>query len=238
MPTGPKFDPFKPEQPQIPGVPTRTPSAAAAQPPADQRAKRQSSSVPLQHPSNWPAWFRIGLAAVVVIAIVAVAWRARVSSAKPTQPPPVPVAAAPVPVKPVPSLPVGPGEIGTDRDLEHAWSSKRFLFRDPQTSAIIPALAVRLPGGALWGISMVEPYGTCQLAYIRNLNTLRSQYGLRATHPMVVDSCAGTVYDLSRYASGPNGLVRGQVVRGRAARPPIAIEVTQRGQSIVAVRME
>lgn len=243
MPTGPKFDPFKPQQPQIPGVPAKTQRAqtSSSRPTPDASSttpSRQTASVPAA--GSWPNWLRIGVATAVVIVILGVAWWVRVSSAKsPEQSASVAVRDVKAPsIKPVKSLPKGPGEIATGHELAQAWSSQRFLFQNAATSEVFPALAVRLPGGALWGISLREPFGRCELEYVTDLHTLRSQYGLRTTHPMVANPCSGTVYDLTQYANGPNGLVRGQVVRGTASRPPLAIEIDQRGDSIVAVRME
>lgn len=196
MPTGPKFDPFKPQQPQIPGVPANAQAAqnsssrlVADQHPSGAPPQRTAS---LPAPSGWPNWLRIGAAAAVVIVILGVAWWVRVSSAKsPEQPSSVAVRdVKPASVEPVESLPKGPGEIATEHDLEQAWSSQQFLFQNAATSEVFPALAVRLPGGALWGISLREPFGRCELEYVTDLHTLRSQYGLRTTHPMVADPCS------------------------------------------------
>ena len=243
MPTGPKIDPFKPQQPRIPGVPAKTqPSETSGDrvqgnAPGSERLPRSAAA---PQAAGWPNSLRIGLAAAVVIGIIGVAWWVRVSSAKVSERPgDVPVRTVESSgMKPVKRLPIGPGTIATGRDLQAAWSAQRFMFRNAVTSEMVPALAVRLPGGALWGISLREPYGRCELEYETNLGTLRSRYGLQATHPMVTNPCSGTVFDLSRYSSGPNGLVRGLAVRGTAQRPPIAIEIEQRGDSIVAVRME
>ncbi len=243
MPTGSKFDPFKPQQPQIPGVPAKAQpvQGPAAAPAADASTKASSQSrTPESRVPSGPNWLRIGAAGAVVILIIGIGWWVRVSSAKRPDGPAI-VATRDVETAPATSakrLPVGPGEIATTSELERPWSSQRFLFKNPLTSQTVPAIAVRLPGGGLWGIALSEPYGSCELEYVTNLETLRSQYGLSAKHPMVADPCSGTVYDLSQYASGPNGLVRGQVVRGAAIRPPLAIEIEQRGDSIVAVRME
>lgn len=243
MPIGSKIDPFKPQQPQIPGVPakaqpTQTSSGRAEADPASGTAPQQTASISLA--GSWPNWLRIGSAAAGVVVILGVAWWVRVSSAKPAdQLANVPThGAESVQVKSSKSLPMGPGEIATGSELQQEWSSQRFLFQNPVTGEMFPALAVRLPGGALWGISLRETFGRCELEYVTNLDKLRSKYGLRATHPMVADPCTGTVYDLAQYANGPNGLVRGQVVRGRADRPPIAVEIEQHGESVVAIRME
>ncbi len=241
MPTEAKVDPFKPKQPEIPGVPA---NAGEKKPTVSRPAGAEPSSVPssaisLWPPSVWPVGLRIGVAAAAVVIILALAWRARVSSARPAEPeasaPVAPVAV--LPAQPAQALPIGPGEIATASELAKPWSSKRFLFRDP-SSELVPALAVRLPGGALWGISLREPYGNCKLDYLTNLGTLHLQYDFNAKHPMVVNPCSGSVYDLGQYTGGPNGLVRGQVVRGTAIRAPFAVEIVQHGKSIVAVRME
>jgi len=146
--------------------------------------------------------------------------------------------AAPEGDKRAEKLRVAPGEIATAAELSKPWSSKRFIFHDRLTSENLDAIAVRLPGGALWGISLREPYGTCQLQYVTDLAVLQSQYGFAADHPMVVNPCSGAIYDLARYGGGPNGLVRGEVVHGVAVRPPIGIDVVARGEKIVATRIE
>ena len=240
MPIDNKLDPFKPQQPQIPGVPAKAQAAASA---AHAQAISETPRARggwLWPPSLWPMWFRIGLGVGAAIVVAAIVWRARVSSATSAEAP-AQVEATHVEAKPAgraQPLPVGPGEIARARELGAAWSSKQFLFRNPLTSEIVPALAVRLPGGALWGISMREPFGNCQLEYVKNLSVLLTQYNFHAQHPMVVNPCSASVYDLAQYTGGPNGLVRGRVVQGTAIRAPFAIEVVQRGKSIFAVRME
>jgi hypothetical protein len=238
MPTETKVNPFKPPQPQIPGVP------------GEEAAKKDSAAgppnvapvaPPVQPGSRQipPLW--VGLATGFVVVVIAAAWWTHKSSGKRTDAPaPVPETATVTTelTKPRETLPMGPGPIATAGELAKPWSSKRFNFRNPGGLEQMPALAVRLPGGAFWGISLREPFGTCQLEYVTDLDTLRSQYNLRTEHPMVVNACSRTVYDLARYAGGPNGLVRGEIVRGRGARPPIAIEIEARGNQIVAVRLE
>jgi hypothetical protein len=238
MPNGTKVEPFKPKQPQIPGVPADSgvkkaaPPKPSDSPPSTPPPQASSRQIP-------PSW--VGLAAGFVVTVVGIAWWAHSSSVKPAaasaaveEPP----AVAPEPANPEENLPVGPGPIATTGELAKPWSAKRFVFRNPLNSEQTNALAVRLPGGALWGISLREPYGTCELEYVTDLEKLRSEYDFRAQHPMVVNPCNRTVYDLARYGGGPNGLVRGEIVRGVAVRPPIAIEVEARGNHIVAVRME
>ncbi|HUJ31457.1 MAG TPA: hypothetical protein VLY23_09265 [Candidatus Acidoferrum sp.] len=233
MPDEKKVDPFKPQAPQIPGVPAAKPPRQA--PSAEEPAPASVAS----ERSGFPLGLMIAGVAVVAFA-VAVVWWVHGSSAKEPAPAPAetPVVASAPPAKPAPALPIGPGNIATADELSKAWSAKRFVFVNQTTFERIPALAVRLPGGTLWGISLREPYGTCELEWVTDVERLRSVYHVRAEHPMVADPCSKSVYDLGRYGNGPNGLVRGAIVRGRAMRPPIAIEVAEHGNHIVAVQME
>lgn len=242
MPTGTKVDPFRPQQPQIPGVPAKKQEGPAAPLPRANNtlAAGRSAAPALWPPSFWPVWLRLGLVALVVLAVVWIGWRVRSSSRRLAEPPATAPASAERPLHYVPpkALPLGPGEIGNASELAKPWSSKRFRFRNKTTGEVVPALAVRLPDGSLWGISLREPYGNCELDYVTDLSALLSQYSFQAVHAMVVNPCSGSVYDLAQYTGGPNGLVRGRVVRGTAVRAPLAIEVVQRGKRIVAVRME
>ena len=100
-------------------------------------------------------------------------------------------------------------------------------------------MIVHLPDGSYWAFSLREPFGTCELDYVTDLEKLRSDYNVRASHPMVVNSCNRTIYDLLRYGgSSDGGLVRGDGVEGAGIRPPIAIEVRVEGKHLIAVRME
>lgn len=99
-------------------------------------------------------------------------------------------------------------------------------------------MVVRLPHGEFWGFSLREPFGKCELEYVTNLEMLRRNYGFSADHPMLVSPCDQTVYDLLRYGGSSDGLVRGDIVQGTGIRPPMAIEIRQHGNEVVAVRME
>jgi len=133
---------------------------------------------------------------------------------------------------------MGPGGVATAAELAKPWSAKRFYFRDPVTSKVVPAMVVHLPGGTFWGFSLREPYGSCELEYVTDLNKLRTDYNFTASYPMLGDPCNKTVFDLTRYGSGPSGLVRGEIEQGSGWRPPMAIEVRTEGNEIIAVRME
>lgn len=232
-----KVDPFKPQQPIIPGV---SPSDAKAKPEAP--ASSQDPSAPQQGtplPINL-----IALAVGALIILVAVVFWTRSSNPKPAQASADSTAAAPsVPaasIKIAPSLPTGPGPIATTEELAKPWSAKRFLFRNSITGQLQPALVVRLPRGEYWGFSLVEPFGSCELEFVTDLDQLKTDYGFRADHPMVGDPCNHTVYDLLRYGGGASSddLVRGVIVQGSGIRPPMAIEIRATGKEILAVREE
>jgi hypothetical protein len=135
-------------------------------------------------------------------------------------------------------LPVAPGVVAGKGQLAKAWSSQQFLFRDVLTGRTSPAMVVRLPGGALWGFSLRAPYGSCDLEYITDLRKLQSEYDFPAGYPMVADPCSKSLFDLTRYGNAPSGLVRGEVVKGSAFRPPLAIEVGTKNDQIIAIRGE
>ncbi len=139
----------------------------------------------------------------------------------------------------------GPVEVATLEELSKPWSSKKFLFRQRLTNEIVPALVVRLPGGAAnrsasyWAFSLQEPFGRCELEYLTDLSTLAHKYGYQARHPMVANPCSSTVYDPLRLGTLPGGAwTRGEAVQGAAFRPPMAIEVRVEGNHLIASQIE
>jgi hypothetical protein len=246
MPVDKKVDFFKPQAPTIPGVPVASEKTekAALEPPGQMRA---SSAVKAPAARETRAKL-IGVGAG--IGIVLLAGVALLSSSH--NPPakanlgPSPEAAAPAApaaapkAEPVEELMIGPGPVATTAELAKPWSEKEFLFRGPFSAEPVPAMVVRLPGGDLWGFSLREPFGECELQYVTDLKTLETDYGFRANHPMVVNPCTHAVYDLMRYGGGApdGGLVRGDIVQGAGVRPPMAIEMRTSGKDIVAVRSE
>jgi hypothetical protein len=233
-----KVDPFKPQQPTIPGV-----LPSDEKPKTEPPASPESPGAPQQKAP--PPIKLIAIAAVAAVIILAglVHW-SRSSNAKPTQASAdstsaasAPPAAAP---KSAPSLPVGPGVIATIDELDKPWSAERFLYRSLIKGETEPAMVVRLPRGEYWGFSLVEPFGNCELEFITDLDKLKTQYGFRADHPMVGDPCNHTVYDLLRYGGGASNddLVRGLIVQGNGIRPPMAIEIRTKGKDVIAEREE
>lgn len=182
--------------------------------------------------------------AVVVIAILAVAsslWKSRPSAADQNVAPPAAAELAVVAQPAVPSHanePIAPGVIATTEELSQPWASKEFVFHDELSSQFVPAMVVRLPRGGYWAFSLVEPYGTCHLTFVTDLQKLATDYDYRADHPLVVDPCNKTLFDLLRYGGPMDAEVRGDIVRGASVRPPIAIEVEEHGNSILAVKIE
>ena len=235
---GKKADPFKPQQPVIPGVSPSKPAPAPEAPVARQPSggdRSPASALPVKR-------IALGvLAAIVVVAIVL--WNH--SSPSTSQQPGAEMANSANPPaaggsRVSQSVPVAPGPIARVDELTNAWSSKRFEFHDPLTSESVPALLVRLPRGEYWAFSLREPYGTCELEYLTDTRKLQSEYGFPAEHPMVANPCKHTVYDLMRYGAGATngGLVRGEIVHGPGIRPPTAIEIRTSGREIVAERLE
>ncbi|HXX45833.1 MAG TPA: hypothetical protein VEJ38_13985 [Candidatus Acidoferrales bacterium] len=236
MPDDKKLDPFKPEQPSIPGLKPTASKAALAQPPSQQAAPRRESS------SKALVWI---VAAIVVVFIMGGAIYFWLHGTSPKASEPIAQSAADAATtssdsaKPAEKLATGPGPVASVDALAKPWAGKRFLFRDPLTSEAVPAMVVHLPDGNYWAFSLREPFGTCELEYVTDLDKLRTDYSYLADHPMVGNPCNHSVYDLLRYGSSSNGgLVRGEVVQGAGIRPPMAIEVRIDGKEIVAVRME
>jgi hypothetical protein len=222
-------NPFKAEQPLIPGVPASGGKKASPAGLAD-RLKL------LQLP---PTWVTVSLAAVLFVGAIVVWWMHAPTKASRAELPPAP-AASPTPAPPGgPSLPVGPGQIATIEELSKPWAAKKFDFRNQETGERVPAMVVRLPGGGYWGFSLREPFGPCELILLTDLKTLQEQYDIPAAgHPMVIDPCNRSVFDLTKYGAAASGLVRGEVIAGPGIRPPMAIEIRVKGDKVIAVRSE
>ena len=136
-------------------------------------------------------------------------------------------------------VPDGPVQAATAEELAKSWSAKQFTFVKPFTHEKVNAMVIRLPSGHLWAFALPEPYGHCELEFVTDVDQLAKQYGYRASHPMVASPCSGTIYDPTKVgAIGDNVFVRGEIVRGSGLRPPISIDVVEKGGSIIADRIE
>lgn len=246
MPVDKKVDLFKPQAPTIPGVPAASEKSekAALQPPGQMRAA-PAVQTPAARETR-AKLIGVGVAIGVVLLAGVALLSSHHNSPANANLGPSPEAAAPVApavapkTEPAENLVIGPGPVATTAELAKPWSEKEFLFRGPFSAEPVPAMVVRLPGGDLWGFSLREPFGECELQYVTDLKALEADYGFRADHPMVVNPCTHAVYDLMRYGGGTpdGGLVRGDIVQGAGVRPPMAIEMKTNGKDIVAVRSE
>lgn len=221
--------------PHIPGV-----TAAGAQAQASDAPARSSPAA------------RLVVALAVALALGAgIAWwtlrapRHGVTSplTQPAAPAALP-AAAPAAAK-IPVVPaVGSLQVAMLQELAKPWSSKNFFFRKRMTDQNMPAMVIRLPGPAgrsssYWGLSLRAPFGRCDLEYVTDLSKLATQYGYRASHPMVADPCTATIYDPLRVGTLVGGAwARGEVVQGSGIRPPIAIDIRVEGDHLVATQVE
>jgi len=238
MPSDTKFDPFKPQQPRIPGVPEHVEKPKAAEP-----AEELAPPASFPEPSSRAPLGKIALSlAGVVIIGAGILWLTRTPSREsgtPEAPRTDLPDSAPASNPKAESGPVAPGVVATTAEIAKVWSSKRFLFRNPITGTPEPAMVVHLPDGTYWGLSLREPFGDCDLEYVTNLATLQATYNFHATHPMVTDPCTHAVFDLTRYGTEPDGsLVRGELEQGGAVRPPMAIEIAVHDGEVSATRME
>lgn len=249
MPDEPKtFDPFKPSQPRIPGV-----SDAPAAPPQPAQAAPSPAPVRRLPPQLPPKWIAIGAAGAVVLGMI-LAWLVLRPSA-----PTAPAAAASVSTQAAePSAsaiassatvspevaPLYPDEVASIEEMGKPWAWKRFNFTKTVASGPVPAMLVRLPAGAprnadsYWAFSLKSRYGKCEMELVTDLEKILKDYGYRAQHPMVVESCTSTVFDPLRRGTVSGAWVRGEVVQGGGMRPPLMIEVQIKGNRILAVQME
>lgn len=239
MPEEKKIDPFKPQQPSIPGVVPRPEGPKPEEPPDSQLPEPAAAQKPQQPQIKLIA---IAGAGILIMLVGLIVW-GRSASHKAVSPADTSAAttAAPAePPKPQEIEPTGPGTIATVAELSKPWAAKHFQYHNFVTGQYEPAMVVHLPRGEYWGFSLIEPFGNCQLEFITDLDKLKSEYGYRADHPMVGDPCNHTVYDLERYGGGAStdDLVRGVIVQGNGIRPPMAIEIKVQGTDIVAGRSE
>jgi len=249
-----KPDPFKPTQPHIPGVEAAARHEKENGGPGNDASwhglLRAAIKARLADPAKLKLlWVGIALVSALATGALLFSHAHTTNPLAGSKPPIVQAKNAPADV-PKPSqgaqnaprldgkMPMGPGAVATTSEVAKPWSAKRFDFRDPVTLKPVPAMLVRLPGGALWAFSLREPYGSCELEYVTNLKQLQDQYGFTSAHPMVGDPCNKTLFDLTEYGNGPGGFVRGEVAQGSGWRPPMAIELRIKGNEIIAARME
>lgn len=141
---------------------------------------------------------------------------------------------------------VGPPDgVAAVAELAEPWSSKTFIFHDPETKENISSIVIRLPDslpdqpGSYWAFSAQTLFGHCQLEYVTDLQKLSNDYKFEAKHPMVGDPCSHAVFDPLQMADMPSGAwARGAIVKGSAFRPPLGIEIRVQTDQLVAAKME
>jgi hypothetical protein len=229
MPDQPSPDRFKAEMPAIPGV-----SGAGRRSPGSTMAVRLVA----------------GLLALLFLLVLGTRLVMRARRVEPPAPQPTPQIEVPTPAAdPSALIPkateTNPG-VATISEMAKPWSTKEFFFRNRLTGENIPALLIRLPGGAAsqsagyWALAMTSAYGNCRLEYIEDLNKLKTDYGFRAAkHPMIGNPCNRTLFDPTKMTNLPGNVwVRGAIAQGSDLRPPLGIEVKVEGKNILAISME
>ena len=223
-----KLDRFRPEMPQIPGV-----------------SDARSSSSTKTNNTNARRGLQIGgLAVAALLAGIVILWWVKSASHRASESPSPQMgteASAPslAPFTPEAPATEGPSIAATVEELAKPWSAKKFSFVRPFTHEKLDAVVIRLPGGGLWAFALREAYGRCDLEFVTDLNQLAKQYGYRASHPMVASPCTSTIYDPLKVGPlGGNIWARGEIVQGGSLRPPISIDVQEKGRSIIADRIE
>jgi hypothetical protein len=223
-----KFDRFRPDMPQIPGVSQGSPQAGAGLVGIETQRLLQIA----------------GIAAAVMLIGATIFWQVKGKSrgaVNPSAEPEVAAQAAPTPELPTPAAAVQerPNVAATVAELSKPWDAKKFTFANPLTRENIDAMVIRLPGGDLWAFSLKGPFSRCELEYVTNLERLATEFRFNATHPMVVSPCDSTVYDPLKVGPlGGNTWARGEIVQGSSLRPPISIDVKVSGRSIIADSIE
>lgn len=222
---------FKADMPHIPGVIAGGPS-------------RKQSSINPAIPLG------IGIATVLLVALLSARLISHPKAAEP-------VVAAPAPQIEVPAPAVDPNsllphateaepQVATVAEMSKAWSSKNFFFVNHLTGENVPAVLIRLPQGSpnsaegYWAYEVNAPFGNCRLEYITDLTHLTNDYDFHnAHHPMVGNPCSRSVFDPTKMSEIPGDIwVRGTLVQGSDVRPPLGIELKIQNKNILALRME
>ena len=179
MPDDEKHDPFKPEQPRIPGV-SNAPPKRSAQRPADTNARPEKSSW-----SPKVAWLGIALVVALVIGLGIAKWSGGKDAPATATDRGESAPAAAETTKPAVSLPMGPGPIATTEELAKTWSSREFEFRNAGIGGTVQAIVVHLPDNVYWAFSLREPYGNCKLEYITDFQRLKLEYNFTSDYPEI-----------------------------------------------------
>jgi hypothetical protein len=227
----PKVERFKPEMPQIPGV---IPGGSS------RKGQSVNPAIPLG----------IGIAVVLLVALMGARLVSRPKTTEAVAPAPPPQIEVPAPaVDPnslLPHVTETAPEVATVSEMSKPWTNKSFFFVNHLTGENVPAMLIRLPQGSpnspegYWAYEVNAPFGNCRLEYITDLTHLTNDYDFHnARHPMVGNPCSRSVFDPTKMSEIPgNFWVRGTLVQGSDVRPPLGIELKIQNKNIQALRME
>jgi len=234
-PADTEFNPMRPEMPHIPGV-DKTP-------PKPKSNSTGPGFLAGLNEERRRLLMRGAMGGAVLLVMLVLWWAISKPKGSAHLPSDESAAGQAAPVDSQPDLPApaqtGPTVAATTEELSKPWAAKKFVYTRPLTRENIDAMVIRLPGGGLWAFSLLDPFGHCQLEYVTDVATIVSSYGIKASHPMVVNPCDKTVYDPLKVGSlGGDTYARGGIVQGNGLRPPIAIDVKVDGHSIVADSIE
>jgi hypothetical protein len=259
----PKFDPFKPAEPRLPGVPEKKAPKPAPKPAEAESATAPAPTTEAQPTPAWMAKLPPQLRALppkalyagaggLLLLLVIVLWMAFGSGSESTSGTPQgaasgadvpPVGSPRVAGEPAPEVVTLPAPVATTQEMAKPWSYKKFIVR--QAGQRTPAMLLRVPAGTAnsgsgyWAFLLQSPFGRCELELMTDTEKLESEYGYRAQNPMVVDPCSRAVFHPLRMGGiGRSTYVRGEVVHGSALRPPVAIDVRVEKGQVIAVRTE
>ena len=223
---------------QAQGSQALAPAGGASEQSPDEASATPSAAKPMSHKKV----IGIAVGAIVFLLIASALWRGRDSARNNDSSSATTAVSTDQDAQPAATshkaLPIAPGMIATAEELSQPWAAKEFIFHNQLTGSDVPAMVVHLPRGGYWGFSLIEPYGTCRLEYVTDLAKLASVYHYRADHPLIADPCNKTLFDLLRYGGPIDASVRGDIVSGSSVRPPIAVEIQQRGNEILATQIE
>lgn len=231
------FDPFKPDEPVIPGV-SHGPQATKT---FDFKA---GFKIDVRNPKVLAAGGGAALL-LIVLFVWAMSGSDPAPAAQQAAPTSAPVAekASTAPVSPAMlELAALPAQVATTIELNKPWAAKKFYFR--HGTQRVPAMLVRLPTGSAfnpesyWAFSLQAPFGRCELEWVTDRKRIVDEFKYAARTPMVVDTCTQSLFDPLKHGQIGGAYARGEVVRGSSLRPPLAIDLNVQGKSIIATRME
>jgi arsenite oxidase small subunit len=112
--------------------------------------------------------------------------------------------------------------VATLADLAEPWSAVKFTLPGAGGEAL-PCIVVRLPGGEFYASSLICPHNKCEIAYVSDPETARSNFDVDVATPVLACPCHFSVFDLLRH---------GEVIAGPAPSPPAQLKVEIRDKAV------